>query len=173
MDYLRDLWNRLRDWLDSFSQSSPLLFNLFLAALIILLVVILVHLGYLLWNVLRPRAASTTAAGAAAPRLADAQAYLERAEALARSGRYVDALGHRFIAALLELERVRALRYHPSKTPAEYIPEAKLDAAGRDSLADLVARLYRHLFGAVPCDEFAYRAFGAAAQIMVRHVVPG
>lgn len=173
MDYLRDLWNRLRDWLDSFSQSSPFLFKLFLAAMVVLLVAILVHLGYVLWGVLRPRAAATTAAGAAAPRLADAQAYLERAEDLARSGRYVDALAYRFVATLLELERARALRYHPSKTPAEYVPEAKLDAAGRDSLADLVARLYRHVFGAVPCDESAYRAFGAAAQVMVTHVVPG
>jgi hypothetical protein len=35
-----------------------------------------------------------------------------------------------------------------------------------------VASLYRHLFGAVPCDALEYQAFGATAQQVTRHVVP-
>jgi hypothetical protein len=73
---------------------------------------------------------------------------------------------------VLELERAEALRFHVSKTPAEYVGEARLDEPGRATFAGLVARLYRHLFGAVPCDETEYREFGATAEQLTRHVVP-
>src|SRR5439155_16915477 len=87
-----------------------------------------------------------------------------------RAGRYAEALAHRFVSLILELERRHALTFHPSKTPAEYVREARLDESGRASLADLVARLYRHLFGAVPCDANVYREFGVAAETVFRHV---
>ena len=104
----------------------------------------------------------------------DASAHLALAEDLARARRYAEALAHRFMAVLLELDRRKALRFHASKTPAEYIGEVKLDDSGRASFASLVAALYRHLFGAVPCDAVEYAAFGAAAQELARgpHVVP-
>src|SRR2546422_6493963 len=44
-------------------------------------------------------------------------------------------------ALVLELERRRALAFHPSKTPAEYVGEARLDAAGRASLDRKSTRL--------------------------------
>src|SRR5947208_14696553 len=110
--------------------------------------------------------------GIGGPVLADARAQRVRAEELARAGRYAEALAHRFVALVLDLERRRALAFHPSKTPAEYVGEARLDAAGRASLAGLVGRLYRHLFGGVPCDEGGYREFGAAADELGRHVAP-
>src|SRR6266566_541580 len=57
-----------------------------------------------------------------------------------RAGRYVEALAHRFLAVVLELDRLKALRFHVSKTPAEYVGEARLTDAGRASLAGLVAQ---------------------------------
>ena len=74
---------------------------------------------------------------------------------LARAGRYAEALGQRFLALVLELDRRKALRFHASKTPAEYVGEARLTDRGRASLAGLVAQLYRHLFAAVPCGSCA------------------
>ena len=171
---MTDLWDRLRDWLEVFRSAHPGVFDVFTAVLVVLLVGLLAHISYVVWRIVRPTART---AGTAAPspglRLADARAHLNRAEELAREGRFTEALAHRFVAVLLELERARALTFHPSKTPAEYVGEARLDAAGRESLAGLVARLYRHVFGAVPCDEGRYREFGAAAQLVVRHVVAG
>jgi hypothetical protein len=102
----------------------------------------------------------------------DAPAHGQRAAELARAGRYAEALAHEFVALVLELERLQAVTFHPSKTPAEYVAEARLDPSGRASLADLVARLYRHLFGAEPCAEREYREFAAAAALVFQHVAP-
>ena len=102
----------------------------------------------------------------------DAAAHLAIAERLAGAGQYAEALGHRFLALVLELDARKALRFQASKTPAEYVGEARLDQAGRATLAGLVARLYRHVFGAAPSDEREYSEFDAAAAGLEQHVVP-
>lgn len=172
LEYVLDLWRRFWDWGDRFTGDHPVLSWVLMGLLIVALLGLLAHIGYVLWRTVRPTATTGAGTAPAGGRLADARAYVRHADDLARAGRYAEALGYRFLAVILDLDRVRALSFHPSKTPAEYVPEARLDAAGRESLADLVARLYRHLFGAVPCDEPAYRAFGLAAQGVVEHVVP-
>src|SRR5207245_9327861 len=82
--------------------------------------------------------------------------HVARAEELARAGRYAEALAHRFLAAVLELDRIGALRFHASKTPAEYVGEARLDESGRASPGRTVGERYRHLFGAVPGEARGY-----------------
>jgi len=62
------------------------------------------------------------------------------------------------------------VQFDTSKTPAEYIGETRLVAEARATLVGLVERLYRHVFGAEPCDARAYDEFGAAAQSVTRHV---
>ncbi|HEX9280236.1 MAG TPA: DUF4129 domain-containing protein [Gemmatimonadales bacterium] len=173
LHWLGDAWRRFEAWIDGFGDRHPLLSQLLLWACIVALVVIVVHFAYVTWRIyratVRPVAAGT-ALGATA--LADPAAHRRLAEALAREGRYTEALAHRFVALVLDLERARALRYHPSKTPAEYVGEVRLDEMGRATFAGLVARLYRHVFGAAPCDEPAYLEFGAAADGLREHVVP-
>ena len=172
------VWYRLLDWLDAVQRGHPAGFKVLLALSALVLVGLLAHMGYVVWRITRPTArtpaggAGGEAGGIGGPVLADARAQRVRAEELARAGRYAEALAHRFVALVLDLERRRALAFHPSKTPAEYVGEARLDAAGRASLAELVARLYRHLFGGVPCDAGGYREFGAAADEVGRHVAP-
>ena len=168
------VWYRLLDWLDTVQRGHPAGFKVLLALSALVLVGLLAHMGYVVWRITRPtaRTPAVGAEGIGGRELADARAHRARAEELARAGRYAEALAYRFVALVLELERRRALAFHPSKTPAEYVGEARLDAAGRASLAELVARLYRHLFGGVPCDEGGYREFGAAADELGRHVAP-
>jgi hypothetical protein len=169
--WLTNLWDRLMNWFDGLADRHPAGFKLLLAALSVVLLLLLVHMGYIVWRILRPSARTGGAAGGAAV-ISDAPSHLARAEELARAGRYAEALGHRFLAVVLDLERAEALRFHASKTPAEYVGEVRLDDEGRATFAGLVARLYRHLFGAVPCDEADYREFGATAEQLSRHVVP-
>ena len=167
-------WESLKNWFDRLSQNHPVGFNILLAVLVVALVAILVHIGYVIWRIVRPAARTGSPASVRVGVVMDARAHIALAEELARAGRYAEALAHRFVAALLELDKRKALRFHTSKTPAEYVAEAHLDATGRAALAALVAQLYRHLFGAVPVDESEYRSFGEAAQELARgpHVVP-
>lgn len=171
--WLSTLWSRAVDWLNSLAGDHPTAFTLLIVGLIVVLVALLVHVGYVVWRILRPTTGpGRGAAPGAAAVVLDARSHLARAEELARAGRYAEALGHRFLAVVLELERADAVRFHASKTPAEYVGEVRLDDAGRTTFAALVARLYRHLFGAVPCDEAEYQEFGATAQQVTRHVLP-
>jgi uncharacterized protein DUF4129 len=162
---------RLLDWLSRAETNHPAAFKALLVVLVVGLLATLVHMGYVVWRITRPTA-QTPGAGAttAGLRLEDARAHRERAEQLAGAGRYGEALAHRFVAMLLELERRDALTFRPSKTPAEYVSEARLDPAGRASLGQLVARLYQHLFAAAPCDEQTYRDFVAQADLLFQHV---
>ncbi len=170
--WIKQLWFRFLDWIESFSHAHPIGYNALLVVLTVVLLLMLAHIGYVVWRVTRPAARTARADGGAGGIMHDAARHLARAEELARAGRYVEALGHRFLAVVLELDRVGALKFHASKTPAEYLWEARLDDMGRASFSSLVAELYRHLFGAVPCVEAEYRAFGDAAQQLTRHVVP-
>jgi len=172
-DWIREQALRLLDWIGRQQTAHPAAFKVVLAILIAVLAGLLLHMGYVVWRITRPTA--RTPPGPAQPggvRLEDARAHRQRADELARAGRYAEALAHRFVALLLALEQQQALKVDPSKTPAEYVREARLDASGRASLADLVARLYGHVFGAVPCDANTYQAFGAAADAVFRHVAP-
>jgi hypothetical protein len=63
----------------------------------------------------------------------------------------VEALGHLFVGLVLDLDRRRLVTYHPSKTPAEYVGDDRLDPEARGVLAELVADLYHHMFGGAPC----------------------
>lgn len=175
VSWLARQWHNVIEWLNHLADRYPVGFNIGLALVVVALVVLLVHVGWVMWRIVRPAARTGTDKTAArAGIIMDAAAHLARADALARAGRYAEALGHRFLAVVLELDRMKALRFHASKTPAEYVGEARLTDAGRASLAGLVAQLYRHLFGAVPCDAREYETFGAAAQELVRgrNVVP-
>ncbi len=171
LQWLAELVGRLLDWLRRTQEGHPAAFTLLLVGLIVALVALLAHMAYVVWRITRPTVRTAAGRGAAPGLLLeDARAHRERAEWLARAGRYAEALAHRFVAVVLDLDGRQAVKFHPSKTPAEYVGEARLDASGRASLADLVARLYRHLFGAVPCDERAYREFAAEAELVFQHV---
>jgi hypothetical protein len=172
LQWLRDLWYRAIDWINGLSDTHPTVFALLVTVLVIALVALLVHVGYVLWRVLQQKPAGSVASATAAAVVLDARSHRARAEDLARAGRYAEALGHRFLAVLLDLERANAVRFHASKTPAEYVGEARLDDAGRATFASLVASLYRHLFGAVPCDQLEYQSFGDTADQLTHHVVP-
>ncbi len=162
---------RLLDGLGQAQRHHPALFRALLVVLIVALLAMLIHMGYVVWRVTRPTVRTPGASGASGGlHLEDARAHRERADQLAAAGRYVEALAHRFVALVLELDRRDALKFHPAKTPAEYAREARLDGSGRASLSELVARLYAHVFGAVPCDEHGYREFAAQAELVFDHV---
>ena len=139
-----------------------------------LLVVLLTHVGYTLWTIYRVtvRPVEQATRRAAGVELRDARSHRVQADALAREGRYAEALAHRFAALICDLDEAKAVSIHPSKTPAEYAREARLDPVGRVAIAELVSRLYAHLFGAAPVDEGLYRDFVDHTELVMPHVGP-
>ncbi len=171
--FLLDLLARLQRWLVRFEEIHPIAYHALLVGLTVLLLAILTHFGYLIWRALRPL--ERTAAPAAAPvrEARDAAWYLREADRLARAGRCADALVHRFLAVVHELHARERLTVHPSKTPAEYAREARLDEPGRHALSDLVGALYRHVFGGAPCGEGDLARFNARAAEVTAHLATG
>ena len=174
LQFLSDLWNRFQDWVTRLDNAHPAIGELLLGAALVILAVLLGHIGYTLWRVYRVtgRPAEPAPRGVAGVTLLDARTHRIRAEALAREGRYAEALAHRFAGLVCELEDARAVTVHPSKTPAEYAREARLDPTGRMTIAGLVSRLYSHVFGAEPIDERGYREFAGSADLILPHVAP-
>ncbi|MGE5141922.1 MAG: DUF4129 domain-containing protein [Acidobacteriota bacterium] len=165
------LFLRLLAWLDRLHDTHPVGYWALIGLLCLMLAVILGHFVYVLWRSLRP-AAPTRAAAAVGPPPRDARWHLAEARRLAAAGRLTDALGHRYLAMVMELDRRGALKFHPSKTPAEYLREAQLDADGQSGFASLVWALYRHLFGGVPVAVDDWTEFDRAAESLSVHVAP-
>ena len=165
--FLRELLYKLATSLEGLRESHPAVYVVVLGLLTGLLLAILFHLGYLVWRALKPRVLPEGDRSAAIPDRRDAAWHVNEAARLATLGRYAEALAHRFTALILELDARQALKFHPSKTPAEYTAEARLDERDRGALNELVAALYRHLFGGAPCsaqdlDSFDRRAAALA-----------
>jgi uncharacterized protein DUF4129 len=160
--WLMERLQRALEWLDNLRLAFPIHYYILLGALTLLLIAILVHLTWVVWRSLRPALRPGAPAAVTGP-VRDAAWHLAEALRLGAAGRFAEALAHRFLAAVLELDARRVLQFHPSKTPGEYAWEARLDDPGRAELAGLVASLYRHLFGAEPCDAAEWQRFDAQA----------
>jgi hypothetical protein len=167
--FLLDILGRVLEWLAALQEAHPVVYGVLTGAAVGLLIAILVHFGYLIWRTLKPHALPGAVGPEAALRPRDAGWYLSEAGRLAAEGRYAEALAHRFNALVLELDARKALRFHPSKTPAEYALEAQLDAPARGALTDLVRVLYRHLFGGARCSPTDLSAFDRRAAELVTH----
>lgn len=107
------------------------------------------------------RATREHSAPLVAPVTRDARWFRREAERLGREGRLLEAMQADFTALILEFDRRRLVRYHPSKTPQEYVREASLSPPARAELGDLVWGLYRHLFAHEPVSPSAAAAWRA------------
>ena len=146
---------RLEQWLATLRDHNPLGFKIFLAALIIVLVAILVHAGWVLIRTVRPRARDMGPVAAPVLRR-DRDWYRREAERLAGAGRFAEAMQADFLALILSLDAAQLVRFHPSKTPLEYAREARLDPGLRAELHDLVGSLYQYLFARRTCGPAEY-----------------
>ena len=170
--WLMEWFRRALEWLERLRLSFPIHYYILLGILTLVLIAILVHLTWVVRRSLRPSVRLDSPVVMTGP-IRDAAWHLAEARRLSAAGRFAEALAHRFLAAVLDLDARRVLQFHPSKTPAEYAREARLDDAGRSELADLVASLYRHLFGGAPCDAAEWQRFDALAGGIGMHAAAG
>jgi uncharacterized protein DUF4129 len=171
LSWLQDLWERGFRWLDALHAAHPVVYYSLLGLVTALLVALLAHLSYVVWRALRPKGPAEGAVAAAPGPGGGVVWHLSEARRLSAAGRYAEALAHRFIALVLELDRQRAVQFHPSKTPAEYVAEARLGYTARSEFADLVGRLYQHVFGGAPCGPEDWGLFDSrASAVAASHV---
>lgn len=148
--FLTDWLEALNRWLLALRDTHPLGFRLFLAALVVILVAILVHAGWVLARTLRPGDSTADTPGPPAPRR-DQAWYRREADQLAAHGRYVEAVQADFLALVLALDEDQLLRFHPGKTPGEYARESRLGPRAREEFRELVRFLYGYAFARWPC----------------------
>lgn len=160
---LREWWDRLGGWLVGLRADNPLAYRLLVLGLLAALLAILAHAGWIVWRTARaavreehrlPRSPVEEAR--------DADWYGRAADRSAEEGRWAEALQLAFVALALTLHRQGAVRYHPSKTPAEYAREARLVQGDHERLRSLVRSLYAHVFGARPLGPEEYRRWREA-----------
>ncbi len=158
-----DWFGRVLQLLGDLQRSHPVAHSVVVAMLAGLLLAILAHMTVVLWRALRPRRrlAHADLVVPSVPR--DASWYRTQARLSLEEGRFAEALAYRFRALLLSLERGKVVRFHPAKTPAEYLVESELSDDGGGMLRELVRRLYGHVFGGVPCREPDVLEFDALA----------
>lgn len=169
-DWLRSLLGWLIGWLDRFASDHPVGFIVFMLALTALLLALLVHMAWLLHRALNPSRRAAPLAPHSDTAVRTAAWHLGEARRAAQEGRFRDALAHRFLALVLDLDRRREVQAHPAKTPAEYAREARMPPERRRALERLVVVLYQHLYGGRPADPDDWRRFdGAAAALASGH----
>ena len=169
--WIRAAWHELVAFFDRMSDQHPVGYWALMAVLVLIVILIFMHIGSALKRALRP-APLTSAGPDPLPAARDAAWHLAEARRLAGEALFPEALGHRFMALILELESRRAVAVRPSKTPAEYAREVRLDATGRGIFADLVTALYAAAFGGRVCDAVGFATFDRTATELARHASP-
>lgn len=155
-------FDQLRGWLAGLRETHPLGFRLLLAGLVTVLILILVHAGYVLFRTLRGGSAVPGPVGEP-PLRRDRAWYQREAARLAAEGRYVEAMQAEFLALILALDGSGVLRFHPGKTPAEYTLEPRLAPPAREELRELVRTLYGYAFARWPCGSAEFASWRARA----------
>jgi hypothetical protein len=161
---LREWWLRLQAWLEALRSGHPSLFTALVIALVLVLAAILVHGIVIMLLTVRGAAAREIGAPAAVAARRGPGWYFREADLLAEQGRFADAMQAAFVGLALELDGRGILRFDPSKTPGEYVREARLAPGDRDTLRSLVSVLYSVVFGGAPLGADEYRRWRAAGE---------
>lgn len=149
---VRTWWRAMVDWLDRLAGQHPALFKLLIWGLIAVLVAIAAHTIWLLIRTTRARPATQGGKAAVGRReVRDSAWYAREAARLAGAGRFPAALQAEFVRLMLELDARNVVRFHPSRTPREYLTDLPAGDRRRADLHQLVDELYRYAFGGTGC----------------------
>jgi hypothetical protein len=151
--FLRTWWLAVAEWLESLAHRHPELYTALIWALAVLLGLIVMHWAWVMLGIVRGAVAPPTGI---IPEGASGRDELEWARTevrrLAAGGRYAEAVRMDFHRLVLELDARSRVRFHPGKTPSEYLRDPALPPADRGWLAGLVQTLYGVAYAGRPCD---------------------
>ncbi len=167
--WILEMWLDVMDWFVRLETTHPGAYYALVVGLVVLLIVIITHLVYLTVIAFRRRDEDGRERAVRAPDVRDAAWYLREAKRLEGAGHYSDSLACRFAALVCWLDRKKVIRAHPSKTPAEYVQEARLGPGGKEVFVGTVRWLYDHLFGGRRLDPRALAEFDRRAREVMAH----
>jgi hypothetical protein len=156
--WLRHAWAAATHWLANLDTTHPVTFRIVVYLVGALMLAIVLHAGWRFSHEVQSAAPIGGSAGTGTTRRDEAW-YRREADRLARAGHYPEAIQADFLALVLALDARQALRFHPSKTPAEYARESQLAPAAYDEFGELVRRLYAYAFARIPCGAEEFRAW--------------
>lgn len=164
LSWLREHWLALLAWLGTLRDANPIVYRILIALLVLVLVAILLHAGWILYRTVRraDEGADAVAVPGTVP-VRGAAWFSAEADRLEREGRFADALQAAFVALARRLDELGLLQYHASRTPAECARDARLGDEDRSRLRRLVSELYRATFGAGAFGAEDYRRWRAEA----------
>jgi hypothetical protein len=152
---LRHALLAIREWFQHLQDAQPLLYRIVVYLLIAGMLALVGHAVWRFFTEVRSSGATDGDRPQGAPRR-DEGWYRAEADRLARAGRFAEAIQADFLALVLALDARHQLRFHPSKTPAEYARDPQLAPIAREEFRDLVRRLYGYAFARVPCGAADY-----------------
>jgi hypothetical protein len=160
---LRRWQAELQEWFRALRESNPLSYRLILYAMIFAVVLIVLHSLWVLYRTIgkASRTGEVTSTTETAPRTV--AWFQHESERLAAEGKYAEAIQADFLALVLTLDASKMLRFHPSKTPAEYANESELPPRVRAEFRELVHRVYGYAFARWPCGPAEYAQWRAQA----------
>ncbi|HEX6741350.1 MAG TPA: DUF4129 domain-containing protein [Sphingomicrobium sp.] len=167
--WLRDFFNWLGKlfepvakflaWIGSFFPQAPyarfLLWTVIVAGVAALLWILYNRLVHGEWRIRLPRLAHADIEFEPewAPDHAPARSWLEEAEALARQGRYAEAIHHLLFRSIEDIARRRPNLVRPALTSRELAGSAAVPERARDLFAGIARVVERSLFGGRPVGE--------------------
>lgn len=150
LTWLRHALQAIGDWLDRMQLTQPIVYRIVIYLLLAGMLALVVHATWRFFSEVR---SADTTTGDRDQRIVrrDEAWYRTEADRLARAGRFAEAIQADFLALVLVLDDRKQVRFHPSKTPAEYARDTTLTPLAREDFRDLVRRLYAYAFARVPC----------------------
>jgi hypothetical protein len=133
---------RLTEWFVWLQVASPWTYWAVVIVTLVTLVAILVHAGWLMSRTMRHATPPDAHSGIVRAERRDGAWYRAQALRLAGAGRFPEAMRAWFEGMILDLAAGGLVQWHPSKTPREYVREAKLPAVERERLRALVDGVY-------------------------------
>lgn len=160
---LRRWYAELQEWFRALRESNPLSYRLILYAMIIVVALVVLHALWVLYHTVgkATRDGEVTPKADTAPRTVTW--FQHESKRLAAEGKYAEAIQADFLALVLALDARKLLRFHPSKTPAEYANESELPPEARAEFRALVQRVYGYAFARWPCGPAEYAQWRAQA----------
>jgi hypothetical protein len=155
----------LQRWLFELKESHPQAFRWFMIAMLVLVLAIFAHAVWVFVRTVRSGGQAGDGLPLSAGQQRDREWYRREADRLAAQGRYAEAVQADFLALVLALDGLRLLKFHPSKTPAEYGMEARLGGEEREEFRELVRRLYGYAFARRSCGPAEFEEWRARAAL--------